>query len=109
MQLKKFMDLALTSNDTLRGEIGGQLDDTIKIEFVSPDNGPQEETDISTSLLDVDIDSDPDSDASFSIDTKRARKLPWPIQDHNKFLKIERKMLQDGAFTKNLVSCGIIQ
>lgn len=106
MQLTKFMDLALTSNDTLMGENGspaGPFDDTIKIESVNPDNSPHGETDISISLQDIDMDSDPDTNDSFLIDTKTTRRLHWPVQSHNKFLKMEKEMLEDEAYAKKLV------
>lgn len=55
--------------------------------------------------VDTDVDSEFDSDKDISItDMKRARNWPWPIQDHENFLEMERKFLQDEDFAEDLVS-----
>lgn len=70
-------------------------------------NGKEKETEVQSECTDVDTDVEIYSGADpedFIIDMTKPWNWPWPIEDHEKYLEMERKLLQDEDFAEDLVS-----
>lgn len=63
---------------------------------------------VNSVFTDEDMEWDSDTDVSSIDEMDTTHNIHWPISEHERFLELEKKMLNDGAFVEDLVSVGNI-